>query len=150
MTAPVFVDTNVLIYAWDGSAPEKSESAHRWIRALWQARAGRLSTQVLNEFYNVATRRLPLPLTRDEARTLCETFIAWNPIPIDTLLLDRAWSLHATTQLSWWDTLIVAAAQRCAARYLLTEDLQEGQIFDGLTVVNPFRAELEQLGLSSR
>jgi predicted nucleic acid-binding protein len=150
MTGPFFVDTNVLVYAWDRSAPEKSERAHRWVRALWESRTGRLSTQVLNEFYSVATRRLPSPLTREEARMISESFLAWHPIPIDMLLLDRAWSLHAATQLSWWDTLIVAAAQRCAARYLLTEDLQEGQEFGGVTVVNPFRAEPEKLEPSLR
>ena len=73
-----------------------------------------------------------------EARQIVETLAVWQPIPIDLAILQRAWSVQERFRLSWWDALIVAAAEASGSPVLLTEDLQDGQLFDGLRVVNPF------------
>ena len=137
MTGPVFVDTNVFVYRHDRSDPAKQQRAEQWIRLLARRREGRLSFQVLQELYATLTRdRLGFDLA--EARQIVETLAAWQPIQIDLGILQRAWLAQGRFRLSWWDALIVAAAQASESPVLLTEDLQDGQVFDGLRVVDPF------------
>jgi predicted nucleic acid-binding protein len=137
MTALVFVDTNVLIYAQDSANLKKQKQAQAWRRELWLSGAGRVSFQVLQEFYvNIIQR---WPDARGQARAEVRDLVAWNPVRADTDLIERAWVLQDRYQLSFWGSLIVAAAKTAACRYLLTEDLQDGQNFDGLRVINPFR-----------
>lgn len=139
MTAAVFVDTNVLVYALDAAAGDKHQQARAWMLALWQSGRGRVSTQVLQEFYVTITRTLSPGLSREAAHIEVRALYSWAPIEITTAVLDRAWHIESRFQLSWWDALIVAAAQSAQCDMLLTEDLQDGQTFDGLRVVNPFR-----------
>ena len=129
MTGPVFVDT---------SAPVKQERAESWIRLLAQGRAGRLSFQVLQELYATLTREPGLGLDPAEARQIVEAVAVWRPIQIDLAVLRRAWAIEERFRLSWWDALIVAAAEASESPVLLTEDLQDGQRFDGVRVVDPF------------
>jgi predicted nucleic acid-binding protein len=138
MTDRFFVDTNVLVYRRDASQPTKQPLASRWLAALWTARAGRLSTQVLNEYYQVVTRRLRPGLSSHEAQEEIREFFAWKPVVITHLVIEQAWLVEARWGLSYWDSLIVSAAREAGCRYLLTEDLQAGQEFDGLAVINPF------------
>ena len=138
MTAAVFVDTNVLVYALDAAAGEKHQKARAWMLALWQSGRGRVSTQVLQEFYVTITRKLTPGLSRAAAQIEARALYSWAPIEITTTVLDRAWHIESRFQLSWWDALIVAAAQSAQCELLLTEDLQAGQLFDGVQVVNPF------------
>lgn len=145
MTARCFVDTNVLLYFHDASEPEKQAAASRWLAALWQARAGRVSYQVLGEFYAAATRKLKPGLPADAARASVRALLAWRPAYTDAAMLDGAWSLQDRHGLSWWDALIVAAARRSGCHYLLTEDLADGQRMDDLLVVHPFRTEPERV-----
>jgi predicted nucleic acid-binding protein len=133
----VFVDTNVILYSVDSSEPEKQPVARSWLRALWQARAGRLSVQILQEFYANVTR-LKSGLDQIEARAAVETLGSWNPLTIDPSLLNAAWDIEDRFGFAFWDSLIVAAAHRTGCTHLLTEDLQDGQIVDGLTIVDPF------------
>lgn len=135
--APVFVDSNIFVYRLDTSEPEKAPLADRWIETIWHRRKGRVSTQVLSEVFVNLTRLSP-GLDREEARRYVEALFAWNPVPVDARLVRSAFSLQDRYSLSWWDALIVAAARRAACRYLLSEDLQSGQRFDGTEVVNPF------------
>lgn len=135
----MFVDTNVLLYAWDASLPEKQRQAVEWMERLWRERAGRLSFQVLTEFYVTATRKLRPPLAAATAQGYVRTLLAWEPVVTNGETLAAAWTTQGRYPLSWWDSLIVAAAQRAACRLLLTEDLQDGQQFGDLTVLNPFR-----------
>jgi predicted nucleic acid-binding protein len=139
MTAPIFVDTNILVYAKDLGAGEKQVRAAEWMALAWQTERGRLSIQVLQEFYVTLTRKLRPGLTPDEARVEVRALLPWQPIEIGPGLLESGWALQDRFQLSWWDALIVAAAHATRCRYLLTEDLQDGQDLDGLLVVNPFR-----------
>ena len=141
----VFVDTNVLVYAWDASQPEKQPIAEEWVSALWESRSGRLSTQVLKEFYISVTGKLDPGLERAEARAQVDALGAWNPLPSDHSLLTASWDIEDRFGFSFWDSLIVAAAQRAGCSHLLTEDLQDSQDLDGTIVVDPFRHPPESI-----
>jgi predicted nucleic acid-binding protein len=132
----VFVDTNVLLYEWDNVAVAKQARANEWIQRLFAARTGRLSFQVLAEFYRGATQKLHMK--PDAAEKYARTFFPWNPVTVDEAVLENAWRAQRRFRLSWWDALIVAAARRAECRTLLSEGFQAGQDFDGLVVVNPF------------
>jgi predicted nucleic acid-binding protein len=136
MTALVFVDTNVLLYALDHADLKKQAAARVWRAELWKNRLGRISFQVLQEFYVKATQKWPE--TRDEVRAEIKDLLAWQPVAIEAAILERGWKLQDRFQLSFWDALIVAAAKSTGCGYLLTEDLQTGQELDGVLVINPF------------
>ncbi len=140
MIEPVFVDTNVLVYAIDTGAGQKRTQALGWMQHLWESRRGRLSIQVLNEYYAVATRKLKPGRPAAEARGDVRTLLAWRPLPIDQLMVEGAWSVEDRFGFSFWDALIVAAAQTADCRYLLSEDFQHGQQVERLEVVNPFQS----------
>ena len=133
-----FVDTNVFVYARDVSRPDKQMSAERWVDRLWQTAGGRLSVQVLNEFYVTVTRKLDPGMAPADARSDVHDLLAWEPLPVDGGLVVRAWTIEDRYGLSFWDALIVAAAIESDCQHLLTEDLQDGQHLDGVIVVNPF------------
>jgi predicted nucleic acid-binding protein len=145
MSAACFVDTNVLVYFRDAAEPEKQTQAQAWLTELWRRRLGRISHQVLQEYYVTVTQRLSPGLSRDEARTDVRNLITWNPVGVDGLLIESAWSVQDRFMLSWWDALIVAAAQRSDCGFLLTEDLQHEQRLDDLVVVSPFQARPEEI-----
>ena len=139
MSAPVFVDTNVFIYAVDQADPKKQNAARLWRAELWKSRRGRVSFQVLHEFLVKVAQKWPA--SRDDARAEVRDLLAWQPVVLDAAVLERAWKIQERYQLSFWDSLIVAAAKAAGCRYLLTEDLQAGQDLDGVVVVNPFLQE---------
>jgi len=136
MTAPVFVDSNIFLYAVDDADPRKQRVAMDWRAELWKSRLGRVSFQVLNEFYVNAVRLKPAAI--DEARSEVRDLLAWNPVVVDAAVMERGWKLQDRHHLSFWDSLIVAAAKTASCGFLLTEDLQNGQKLDGVEVVNPF------------
>jgi predicted nucleic acid-binding protein len=136
MTAPVFVDTNVLIYSVDLADPKKQRATQSWLAELWTGGNGRISFQVLQEFYSKVCQKDPA--AREPARAAIRDLLAWNPVPVNAEILDRSWKIQDRYQLSFWDSLIVAAAKSVSCRYLLTEDLQDGQSLDGLLVISPF------------
>lgn len=138
MTGPVFVDTNVIVYRYDTRVPAKQSRADDWLKLVWSSRSGRLSFQVLQEFYATTTRKLRPAMTAVEAQRIVRGLAAWRPVPIDLPVLERAWFLEERFALSCWDALIVSAAQGCECRVLLTEDLQHGQEFDMVRVIDPF------------
>ena len=116
MTGPVFVDTNVLVYRADASDPVRQSRADAWYRFLWRSRAGRLSFQILLELYSVLTRRLTPGFDESEAREIVRELTAWQPVLVDLTVVERAWILQKDQLLSWWDALVVAAAQTCECR----------------------------------
>lgn len=144
MTHLVFVDSNVLIYARDRGTPSKQARAVEWLAHLWREGLGRTSTQVLSEFYVNVTGKIATRVTLDDAWQEVNTFFAWRPQPIDPTLLARAREIERRWRLSWWDSMIVAAAQLQSCSILLTEDLQDGAVFDGVTVRNPFTFEVRE------
>lgn len=142
---PVFVDTNVLVYARDASEPEKQARAREWMQHLWEKGSGRLSLQVLEEFYVTTTRKLKPGLKREDARADVLDLLAWRPVLVDGDVVEAAWSIEDRFRLSFWDALVVAAAHRAGCGHLLTEDLQNGADFDGVRVVDPFSVPVGSL-----
>ena len=140
MIGPVFVDTNVFVYLHDDSEPEKKTRADEWISLLVRDRSGRVSFQVLQELYSTLTSKRRLNVDVAEARIIVRELAVWQPIAVDLAMLNRAWALQDRFPLSWWDALIIAATQTCECKVLLTEDLQDGQEFGAVQVVNPFVA----------
>ena len=138
MTAPVFVDTNVLVYRHDSSEPAKQSRAHDWIAFLARRRLARISFQVLQELYATLTRKLDPGFSTQEAREIVLDLAVWQPAAINFDILERSWLVQQRYSISWWDSLIVAAAQSCECQVLLTEDLKHGQRFGAVQVISPF------------
>lgn len=134
-----FVDTNVLVYAYDADAGEKHDRARTRLQTLWEEGTGLVSTQVLQEFYVTVTRKLARPLRRQAARDVMATYRAWPVHRPDVDDVVAASELEERHRLSFWDALVVVSARRSGARVLLTEDLQGGRRFDDLVIVSPFR-----------
>ncbi|NOZ96082.1 MAG: PIN domain-containing protein [Acidobacteria bacterium] len=136
MTGPFFVDTNVLVYADDRSSGPKQALAQDLIRSAFRSAFGTVSTQVLAELFAVATRKLGLPAKSVRRRVEIYSSLRVHRLAPDDLL--AAIDLHRLHELSIWDALIVRSALVTGCRVLYTEDLQHGQTFDGLRIVNPF------------
>ena len=143
MTGPVFVDTNVLVYARHAGHPAKQRRAAAWMADLWGSRRGRVSFQVLQEYYATVTQKLRPAVPPDAARADVRNLLRWRPAAVNAELCEQAWRVQDRFRFSYWDSLIVAAAQIQACRTLLTEDLEAGQDLDGVRVVNPFETAPE-------
>jgi predicted nucleic acid-binding protein len=139
----VFVDSNILIYSQDATDPQKQSQALSWLEVLWRTRTGRISYQVLREVYVNVTRKVPRPLSAARAQTLVRLFLEWHPRPEDAEFFEVAWDIETRFKLSWWDSMIVAAAHLSECRFLLTEDFQESIDFNNVAVINPFSASAE-------
>lgn len=139
MNGSIFVDTNVLVYTRDASKPDKQAQATEWISHLWKTGNGRLSLQVVAEFYAVVTGKLKPGMEVANAREDVEDLFAWQPLSMTPDLITEAWSAQDLFHLSWWDSLIVSAAKILQCTYLLSEDFKHSQDFQGIRVINPFR-----------
>jgi predicted nucleic acid-binding protein len=145
MNGSIFVDTNVLVYSRDASKPDKQTQAAEWISYLWKTGNGRLSLQVLAEFYAVVTGKLKPGMEVATAREDVEDLFTWQPLPMTPDLIAEAWFVQDLFHLSWWDSLIVSAAKILQCTYLLSEDFQHSQDFQGIRVINPFRTRPGEL-----
>jgi predicted nucleic acid-binding protein len=131
-----FVDSNVLLYLFDQLDQAKRDRAEAWLARLWGDSRGALSWQVIQEFYWNALRKYRAQ--PEQARDYVRLMSQWKP-PIVTLdLIERAWHWSDHAQLTFWDGMIVAAAELTGCRFLLSDDFQAGQRFDSVTVINPF------------
>jgi len=135
----IFVDTNVLIYAYDKSAAHKRDIARRRVTDLWESGQGVLSTQVLQEFFVTATRKIEKPLPVGVAKDIVSDLLHWHVIVNDREDILDGISLHLKHRLSFWDAMIVQAAIKGKCTMLLSEDLADGQTIAGVTIRNPFR-----------
>ncbi len=137
MSDVVFVDTNILVYAHDADAGVKRERAIEGLQQFWEGDNGRLSVQVLQEFYVNVTKKLTTRVARSTAREVVSTYGAWirEPTTAETVL--RATDIAEMAQISFWDALIIAAAEQAGAAQLYSEDLNDGQSIAGVKVVNP-------------
>lgn len=144
MTVRCFVDANVLIYARDPGEPFKQERAKEWLNLLWREGHGRTSTQVLSEYYVNVTRKIAARVAPEDAWQEVNAFLAWDPQPIDAMLLTRAREVEQRWRLSWWDSMVVAGAQLQGCTLLLTEDLQDGAQYGGVTVHSPFTHDVRE------
>ncbi len=138
MTALVFVDTNVFVYARQSNERLRQPTAAEWLEQLWDQRIGRTSMQVLSECYVTLTRKIKPALPHADAWDQIRSLMMWNPQATDLELLVRAREIEERYLLSWWDSLIVGAAQLQNCALLLTEDLQDRASYGGVTVRNPF------------
>lgn len=144
MTAPVFVDTNIFLYARDAGEPAKQPRAAGWLEYLWREQIGRTSVQVLSEYYVNVTRNLVPGLPPDEAWDDVQALLTWRPCAVDEGLLRRGREIEHRYHLSWWDSLVVGAAQLQGCALLLTEDLQDGAVYGGVAVRSPFTLAVEE------
>lgn len=134
----VFFDTNVLVYAFDRDSPAKKRTAAGLVADHTRAGEIVLSTQVLQEFYVTITRKLARSVSEPVARQAVEALMHLPIVRVDPPMILSAIGRSQSASLSFWDALVVTAALEGGATTLLSEDLQHGQQFDGLTVVNPF------------
>jgi predicted nucleic acid-binding protein len=144
MTEKVFVDTNILIYAHDIEAGRRHETARDLVKTLWREANGAISIQVLQEFYVNITRKIPVPLPRQIARHLVETYAVWEvvlPCPRDLM---KASAIEERHQVSFWDAMIIATALKAGASTLWTEDLSHGKIIEGIRIINPLSGSEEE------
>lgn len=141
----VFVDASILIYSEDGADTAKHKAALAWLRVLWLKGLGRVSAQVLNEFYVIATRKLKPSMPAGDARAEVRRYALWQPWQIDHATVESAWAIESRYGLHYRDCLVVAAAQHLGCRYLLSEDMGHEQHYGGVQVINPFESGIELL-----
>ncbi|MDZ4754354.1 MAG: PIN domain-containing protein [Phycisphaerae bacterium] len=134
--AKVFFDTNVLAYAQDHDAAEKRERSRQLIADVVASGTGVISTQVLQEYYVTATRKMRVaPLA---AKRVVQSFTIFEVVQISPALIEQAIDRSVLSQLSFWDALIVAASASSGCTIIYSEDLNAGQLIDGVRLVNPF------------
>lgn len=134
-----FIDTNILVYAYDLSAGDKRETAKNIVADCWNNKNGCLSIQVLQEFYVTTTQKLTLPLSRLTARQMISDLSTWKiyqPKADDVL---KAIDLQIEYTISFWDAIILQSALRLGCEQVWSEDLSHGQTYQTLTVTNPFQ-----------
>lgn len=136
MTGKQFIDTNILAYAYGAQDPAKQGESRRRLLELEHKAAGTVSTQVLQEFYVAATRKLLLPPAA--VLEIMRSFDCFEVVEVSKAMVFGAATFSQSAQLSFWDALIVVSAQAARCDCLLTEDLQHGRVFGDLRVENPF------------
>jgi predicted nucleic acid-binding protein len=141
MNGKFFVDTNILVYAHDKSAGAKHDRARGLIEQLWQSGEGVLSTQVLQELCVSIRRRAARPLPVEELRQLILDYVSWDVVVNTPESVLRALELEQRYQVSFWDALILQAAEACGASTLCSEDFAGGRSYGSIQVLNPFAAE---------
>ena len=140
MSDKFFVDTNILVYAHDPAAGSKYDAARKVIEQLWQAKAGVLSTQVLQEFVVNVRKYGRACASVAEARAYVEPYFSWEIVVNSSRSVLRAMEIEERFQISFWDAMILQAAEFSGASVIYSEDLADGQVYDSLRVVNPLRA----------
>jgi predicted nucleic acid-binding protein len=139
MSDRYFVDTNVLMYAHDSAAGEKHQRAKALVEGLWETRTGVVSTQVLQELAVNLRKKAGKPLDARATRDLVSDYLSWQVVVNGTDSILEALDVEARYQVSFWDALVIQAAQAAGAETLYSEDLSHGQRYGSVTVENPFR-----------
>ena len=139
-TVKVFFDTNILVYAYDRRDPDKQERAFELISDAITNENGVVSAQVLGEFYNATTRRVSNPLPEEVAGQAINLFATLPVIDIDLGLVQRAVGTCNRYRISYWDSLIIAAAEKAGCTQIFSEDFNTAQIYHDILVVNPFQS----------
>ena len=134
----VFLDTNIITYAYDTSAGEKHKTANGILVDAWDSGNGVLSTQVLQEFFVSTTKKIQKPLDVNIARAIVSDLLAWDIVVNDGESVLKAIDVHHRYHYSFRDSMIIQAAIKGNAVFLLSEDLSDGQIIKGVTIKNPF------------
>jgi predicted nucleic acid-binding protein len=136
---PAFVDTNILVYAFERADSPRKAAARELVEGLLDTDRIRLSTQVLQELFVTLTRKCKAPCSPAEAAKHLDDLAAWPPFVVDYPAIREAVALSTDAKLSFWDALIVVSAARSGAKVLYSEDLNHGQRIHGVEVRNPFR-----------
>jgi len=136
-----FVDTNILVYAYDLSQGDKHEKAKALLLSLWETGLGCLSIQVLQEFFVSVTRKSKHPLSVEQAAQVIQDFSDWKVHRPGVKDVVAAIDLHRSHQVSFWDAMILQSARQSGCSLLWSEDLSTGQDYAGVKVVNPFDRE---------
>ena len=138
MADRAFLDTNVLVYMYDLSAPAKRTTARRLVRSGIERATLVISVQVLGEFFSAVTRRIPNPLSAEEAAQEVDRIAVLPVVGIDTAIVRRGIYTHKRYGIAYWNALIVATAERAGCTQIISEDLNAGQSYNGIVVENPF------------
>ena len=136
MAARSFIDTNVLVYAEASDAPAKQRAALAVLKQLYEGAEGVLSTQVLQEYCNVALKKLRLPVQL--VRAHLDLYEQFEVIQVTPAIIRAGLDLHQTRSVSFYDALILASAQTAGCSVLFSEDMNTGEIMGGVRIVNPF------------
>ncbi len=144
MTGTLFVDTNVFVYSRNARESHKRARACQWLEYLWGEQLGRTSGQVLNEYYSALTRKMRPPVAPAAAWDSVDALFAWNPQAVDHAPLQHGRAVEARYNLSWWDSLVAAAAQSQACAVLLSEDLHDGCHYGLVIVRNRFKTSVAE------
>jgi len=139
MSDRFFVDTNILMYAHDTSAGEKHERAKAVVEELWRDRTGVVSTQVLQELAVNLRRKAGRPLDVKATREIVSDYLTWQVIVNGGESILEAMDLESRYQISFWDAMVIQAAQLSGADVLYSEDLSDGQKYGMVQVINPLR-----------
>jgi predicted nucleic acid-binding protein len=143
----IFVDTNVLLYSHDKRNIEKAGKAKSWLKELAKRRQAAVNLQVLNEFTDVLLRKKWFQ-TPEQVFAISGGFAELGDNPVTPLEVDEARRLHLRYGYSWWDCLLLASALKLGCTHFLSEDLQDGQRIESLTIVDPFAHSPDQILIS--
>lgn len=136
--SPRFIDTNVLVYAYDSSAKKKHSMAARLVEQCWQEENGCISIQVLQELYVTVTGKIRAPLDNQVARQLVQDLSRWRVHTPDANDILGAIDLQEAYQLSFWDAMILQSAASLGCTRLYSEDMSHGETYGKVKVLNPF------------
>ena len=136
----MFIDTNILIYAFDVSAGKKHQVASHILSDLWNSGLGVLSTQVLQEFYINVVQKIQKPIDQKMAQEIIRDLLKWHVVVNNGDSILDAIDISEKYGYSFWDSLIIEAALTGGVSVLLSEDLQHGQVISGVTIRNPFKS----------
>jgi len=142
--ATLFLDTNFLVYTRDRREPVKGPRAQNLLGKIFQAGSPLISVQVLSEFFWAVTRKLPIPLTKQEAMAEARRFMLLSRVAhLTTDLFEKAMMLTAAHQIPLWDAQIIAAASLGNASIILSEDFQHRQELEGMRILNPVASDFQ-------
>jgi predicted nucleic acid-binding protein len=140
----IFVDTNIYFYAHDEREPAKQAVCREWLLALGQHRLGRVNLQVADEFTAVVFRKRR-DIQPELIFRLADEIMAWGAAPISSGTIQGARHIWRQAGYSWWDCLLLASALELGCTHFLSENLQDGQQLEGLTIVDPFAHSAQQI-----
>ncbi len=133
-----FVDTNILVYAYDSSSGKKHETAQALVKKLWESESGCISVQVLQELYVSLIKKVNPPIDIDLVAQIIRDLSVWQtyvPGKEDVL---QAIEISRRHKISFWDAMIIQSAKRCGCKQIWSEDLSSSQTYDYIQIINPF------------
>ncbi len=133
-----FVDTNLLVYAYDSSAGKRWKTSSEVLSLLWTHRTGVLSTQVIQELFVGLTQKVKNPIVPAAAKEIVSDLLRWPLVVNDGGDIVRALDLQIKYRFSFWDSLVLQAAIASKSEFLLSEDFQDGRVIESVTIINPF------------